>query len=247
MATRDGGMPVCIAEYSYPPLPEGSVSLRGGYVYWTTFSVAQQRGLILRAPLDGGAAQIVSSQPEYPYGLITDQTHAYWIPLWLKEIHRIPLAGGPTEVFATNQNLVSSLTLDSTHAYWTADGDIRRAPLDGGAFTVSYTVYFASQLTVKDGVVYWKQTGGTIQRGPGQGGAVQRIATLQDSSSSLTTDGVSVYWFNDNSPPNARLMSPSVDGGPAVVLLTPPGQGGGIALHGNDIYFGGASLRRLPR
>jgi hypothetical protein len=217
-------------------------------VYWTDWSVDQQLGSIMRAPLDGGPMQIVSSQPNYPAGLKTDRTHAYWIPLWLGQIQRVPLAGGAMEILASDQDYPNALAVDATHVYWALGptGQIRRVALDGGTPVTIFSATTSHQLVVKNGFVYWIEDGatGSVRRGPVQGGAIQIVAANQDSPLFLDTDGVQVYWFSSWQAP--QLFSAPLDGGPPVRLLTPLRMGG-MAVGGTDLYFGGESLRRLSR
>lgn len=245
VATKDGGTPACVSEYSYPPLPGGSVALRNGYVYWTDFSTG--RGSILRAPLDGGPGQLISDEAEHPSSLETSATHVYWIPLWLGEIRRKPLAGGDAEVFAAGELGAASIALDSTHVYWTRSREIRRAPLSGGAASGFFTsTTSVSELVVRGGFVYWvDRSFGAIWRAPVQGaGSPRMVASNQNSPLFMDTDGTQLYWFN--SAPTPHLYSAPADGGAPELLLTPP-MVGGLVVDGPHLYFGGASLQRLTR
>jgi hypothetical protein len=161
--------------------------------------------------------------------------------------------GGPIEVVASGQGYPSALAVDATHLYFAAGmpAELRRVPLTGGTPTTLFTApSTVAYLQVKNGFLYWTEDGliGAIKRGPVQGGAAQLVATTSRLVFDFDTDGANVYWMSDGPMPGGegQLFSAPVTGGASTLLLTMPGAEG-VALSGDDLYFGGDALWRIRK
>jgi hypothetical protein len=139
--------------------------------------------------------------------------------------------------------------LTCSYVYWAAENStqIRRAPATGGTpVTLVTTNETITQIAVKNGFIYWITIGGTsIQRASVQGGAAQTIVANQNMPLRFDTDGTNLYWFN--SGPSPQLFVESLDAGGFPIRLLTTRALGSVVVDGADLYFGGDSLRRLPR
>jgi hypothetical protein len=155
----------------------GSLSVRGGFVYWSD----SNSGAIRRAPTSGAtppSAFITTNNKSY--ALTTDASNVYWTELdvnvagqWL--LRAAPLAGGaPT-------TLVASAALDANPGKFVSDGQYLYYTLLVGGFVYDYSA-----------------TGYVIMKVPVGGGTPAKLVSRSEGvnvyPTSLAVDGTSLYW-----------------------------------------------------
>jgi hypothetical protein len=169
----------------------------------------------------GGAACVVVSGEDEPWGITTDSTNVYWttIPGLVKAA---PLSGGPPVTLASNQGSLSAIVNDGTGVYWTGSEGLMKAPLDGGAPVVLYPVpgdpgaSVRGRIAVGPGGVYVEFAGGTIVEFPSNGTPFTTVAT--GVGSDFAVDAANVY--STSFTENAVVTSTPLDGGAPATLAT---------------------------
>jgi hypothetical protein len=108
--------------------------------YWAS-SVGENGNAVLSAPLDGGAATVLSSNQRVVGGIVADASGVYWTDMGLGTITRVARGTTSPVVIATGETVPWAITLDPTYIYWTAEdedgvtGKVRRMPKDAPAAT----------------------------------------------------------------------------------------------------------------
>ncbi|MCK6574532.1 hypothetical protein L6V77_25920 [Myxococcota bacterium] len=108
------------------------------HAYWADWTTGEVR----RAPLGGGASELVANGQARPYAVAIDATTVYWtnesFGLGQGELVSAPKAGGMPVRVATGLSGPHNVALDGTHAWlaemWSAQ--LSRVPLAGGAVEV---------------------------------------------------------------------------------------------------------------
>jgi hypothetical protein len=143
----------------------GRIVLAGDNVYWT---VQQPGGVVMKAPLVGGAPTALVTAKVGAVGLVVVDAYAYFTLPGANEILRVPLAGGPTEVvtraldfplFASSDGAALFVTSGQKYA-----GVVTKLALDPRAANARTPVTLMDGLAgprgiaVDGGFVYWTDT-----------------------------------------------------------------------------------------
>ncbi len=152
---------------------------------------------------------------------------------------------------AWGQRWPIGIAVDSVAAYWTdnANGNVLRAPLDGGAVTTLFSGQNLPWGVATDGAnVYWANDsvavnlatppgdGGTIMKGALDGGAIVTLAGGLIGATYLTVDGTNVY-FSTSSTNGGFVGAVPIAGGAVTTLAS--GQLGAnfLATDESNVYW----------
>jgi hypothetical protein len=87
-----------------------------GYVYWTDAA----QGLVMKVPLDGGAATTLASHQAAPTYLTVDAKGAYFIDSGDDTLMKVGLDGGTPVTLAKGGGAITAMAVDETSLYWAA-------------------------------------------------------------------------------------------------------------------------------
>jgi len=221
-----GGEPVVIA--SDQMQPEG-LAVGATHVYWGIY------GALMRAPIDGGAAETFVAVPGNVSRIVQIALDAENI-VWREgrstgfpgAIRRMPLAGGQV-VTLMDGNSPDGMALDDGYVYSANLDSIQRTPLAGGASeTLVAGRDFAQHIAVGGGELYWGE-----QRWMGTApiGGAPRFFQIGSLPADMKIDAEYVYWSEVRS---GTLMKARRKGGAPVVVDAQPG---GVFFDIDDTYI----------
>lgn len=174
------------------------VAVDGDYVYWID---DQPIAVVMRVPIAGGAAELVSSSPVGRAGsMAIAGGRVFWVAM-PDRILWAPLTGGTATTLVSGLAFVTDLVADPTHVYFNEQdaGRVSRVPLTGGVPQplMSAGGGSLSTLAVDDDYIFAiDQT--TLSRAPKAGGTQVALSNgvLNDvfKAGSVTSDGQSVFW-----------------------------------------------------
>jgi surface antigen len=162
------------------------------YGYFVANYPANAESQILRVPLAGGAAVVLTISPAVigDRDLVTDWSFLYWADA--DGIRKMAIAGGPVQTLVSG-TAFAHLGLDGSVLYYSSGNSILRVPTSGGASTT--VVSAASAITAMyppsgtDGNVYWGEGNGSVALFPGPYDSVYQ---LQAPSAGVSVTSVSV-------------------------------------------------------
>ena len=200
-------------------IPPWSLTRQGSDLYWieATCCAHRDKGTIYTVPTTGGAPVVIHDGLDSPFSIASDGAHLFW------------LEGGPIgaiEGFASMRE--SALNGTNTLSLNELAG--------GGPFAVSgNTLYFVNKWNIKR----VSTAGGS--RVP------QRVANADFYITDIATDGVNIYWVEDQ--PYSIVRSVPVSGGAIATLGAGPGPAGRIRLDGTYVYWlaGEDEIDRVPK
>lgn len=184
------------------------LALGGPYIYWTTESGPQDRGMIMRASLDGEHVRRLVGDLASPDSLITVDGRLYWNDQ--DAIGRVALDGShlvrrfmnlPQE---PGGGVADGLASDGTHLFFSRcqNGTIGRADLNGTHVEEQFIALSAKTcpqgLAIAGDYIYWTQLGsGTIGRARLNGSDIDGLWLNIHSDQGpfqVVADSAEVYW-----------------------------------------------------
>lgn len=236
------------------------LAIDGGYLYWVEFGTVAANyvdGRLARAPLAGGAIEVLAAGLLGPGALVVDASFVYVATLGTLPdqldgaVLRVPKAGGAPEVLASLPG-ATSLAADATTLYVGGAGKqgtmtafVASVPKAGGNPTMlvpglgsvlgvtvdADRVYFTDHLLDKAGIV------------PKAGGAPTLL------TSALGPYGVAIDATTGYVSSSTKLVAVPLAGGPPVKLVINGNQIANVLRDGGFVYytdFINTSLSRVP-
>ena len=162
----DGGAVGAISSNQDEP---SALAITPQAVFWINGDVSQTSndGLLMTAPLDGGATQALT--PFLNLGgraVATDGVNVYWTQTG--SILSRPVEGGATSTLVTNVS-PNDIAIDTTNLYWTDRNAnaILRMSLGGGAVTTVATSFSLPWHLALDATnVYWTDFSNLVLKAP---------------------------------------------------------------------------------
>jgi len=243
------GAPSLIANATGSAASSGEYVFNGfafdsSYVYWSE-SVGLAPSTIKRAPLGGGASEVIASSSDgFIGGIAIDGGNVYWVDQDEGEIRSIPVNGGSATVIATGLTTPAGIAIHARTIYLTdANSDLMAVAIGGGAVTTLVhgpglpsnegVADFSPGLAVDDENVYFTQyyaRDPVLAQVPLGGGAMTVLAHA--SAYGIAVDAHNVYWLADDS-----LFEAPIGGGPVCVLATNESEAVGPALDDSSVYW----------
>jgi hypothetical protein len=164
-------------------------------VYWTS------GGNIEKVPIDGGTPTTLVPSVSSS-AIAVDSANLYWTSYdsrWV--LTKLPLAGGPpVPLVASTEPSPQSLAIDGQYAYW-SQGDLVKAPLDGGDITVLVANHRnAAAVAVDATSLYWIDSVPIVPIGSGDpnpqpvslpvGGDVMKVSLADGTVTTLATGAI---------------------------------------------------------
>lgn len=122
---------VAIAEGQATPT---SVVVQGGYVWWTNAGNSSAVGSLSRAPLAGGAVEVVVEDQTDAAGIAAGGDYVCWTIYGSLEgtpsaVRCVPVAGGDLVEIASGISVESAVACDEMYVYWGDGTTLWRTPL----------------------------------------------------------------------------------------------------------------------
>jgi hypothetical protein len=202
-------------------------------------------------PIDGGTVATISTDWVSLQDLALGKGAAYLTDVseckgnFKKgRILKISLDGRTEETLADCVNEPDRILLNDSHIIWSTGGPysqmqgmsgIHRIPLAGGASEpVLIGAGTATPPLAGDGDTIYFPDAFTVKKVSMAGGSPEILVVSDSMISSLTTDGINVYWIEDGL---ANVFKVQVDGVTRVPLASGTGPAGPIVVHGDHVYW----------
>jgi hypothetical protein len=197
-------------------------------------------GTVMSAPLAGGPATTLASDPNGAGPIALDGTNVYWADP--AALMKVPLGGGsPTQVASVLPWGANAFTVSPTSVYWTSQNPmgVSQVPLTGGSPTVLSTDQSPVGIAVDATDVYWCDGVGSVMKMPLDGGTPVTLASVKGlPCAQLTVDAANVYWTTSSLSQAFSVMKVPLDGGTPVTLApSNPGGTNGIAVDTTRVYW----------
>jgi hypothetical protein len=238
----DGGF-VTVASDAGSPY---GIAVGPTYLFWTELG-----GNISRMSLADCSVTVIASMQDYPTGITLAGSNVYWSNSSdgsnTGSIVTMPQSGGTLTTLATNLNSPGDLTNDGTYLYFMPNSNdylavVSKLALTGGTVSSLGTGDYGEDIVTTGGWVYWTDYfAESIFAVPAAGGPVATIASGLITPEGIASDGVNVYWTEDNNGDAGTVMSapiPPSDGGPSKTLVGGFDDPYGITTDGAHVYFG---------
>ena len=214
-------------------------------LYWVDLN--QVRSM---AKTGGAVTNLAGQRTIPPWSVTRVGSNLYWIeaPCCAHgdkgTIHTVPITGGTPVIVQDNLDSPSSIASDPGHVFWIEGGagigaiegfaSLRSSALGGGNARTLIETTAGGPFAADANAIYWADKW-TIKRVPLAGGPPQRIATGDFYIQDVATDGVNVYWVENQ--PYSIVRSVSVNGGAVTTLGAGPGPAGRIRVQDNYVYW----------
>ena len=240
---RGGGVRTLLATFPGEIILDIAVDASNVYVgaIPEDFDNVAAPGTVYRVSKQGGSKSGIASGVVFPFSLVTDDTHVYWVsPGTIKfaegeilpdgKIERVRKDGSAREVLAAGLSAPLTLAVDATNVYFSESGQavgntsagIRRVPKSGGAVVAINNTHVASEMVLAGNEIVFG--GGTLSGSSSgvyaiakTGGAVRTIAeVLEVASGPRVIDG-SVYYLTYEAVGDVFWRVPLAGGTPQMV------------------------------
>lgn len=229
------------------------VAAKGGYAYFTDAGSSASpasngnAGFVVRAPLAGGAVEVLTPEIDDPFDVAVDGANAYFTSGGHgagpsggetgSAVYAVALAGGaPTKL--ADALYAQGIAVDATHVYYAdADaGELRRVPIAGGASELVVAgVGVVEALAVDETHVFFASKSAGIVGSVEKAGAAA-FTTLADGQTtpvSLSVDAEHVYWANED---GGEIQQAPKAGG-AVTTVFAASYPGAVHVAGDALVF----------
>jgi hypothetical protein len=221
-------------------VPSGVVADEN-FVYWSIAGDAGGGGAILRAPLSGGAPEVLAANQNGAGGLQRDATHLYWARPIDGMLVRMPLAGGtPTPIVVGGRP--GTFVVDPSGVYFGDDAarTISRVSHAGGTPTVLVTDQRAQcQMAVFGTDLYMSVVPATgaprLMRAPLGGGVPSTVLVGIGNACSVAMNANRLFVTNLQS--SGTVTSANHDGSDAAAIATQRPGPASIALDADAVYW----------
>jgi hypothetical protein len=211
-----------------------SLATDGQHVYFTDYGGPK----IGRVPLEGGETEVMAEAPGSPSALFGRIAAGGGWVCWATEIPGNVWCARTTDPTPATPLLIATaavigVAMDATHVYWgdnTAGAIQRRALADLDAQGPPETVVSGQpmgigELALDQDRVYWILWGSVLSaRKEGLNQGLLQLVTQELEPTSLTADGVSVYWSTRTDPGAVRKV-PRLGGAAETIATTVGAQG----------------------
>ncbi len=150
-----------------------------------------------------GHAFITLASGSQPYGLAVDATHVFWTNSGTGEVMQADKSDGMGQVvLTTGEDTPIAVRVAAGEVYWVSystTGQLRHAPIGGGAITAVCDAPAAVDLALGTTYAFWTREPDDVQRAPLAGlpvGQMPDLLTGNPLSLGIATDDTFVYWVN---------------------------------------------------
>jgi hypothetical protein len=105
----------------------------GEYLYWTDAGEGgEHQGSVKRAPVSGGAVELLAEQETRPWGITVDDKAVYWVTNDDSDgsVNKRSKSAPPAVKLVAGQGAPVRIVADGTNVYWTnaGNGNVMTAP-----------------------------------------------------------------------------------------------------------------------
>lgn len=231
-----------------PSTPLG-MAVDSSFVYWTDETI----GVVMRAPLAGGAAVTLAVGQGNAGPLTLAQGYLYWVQSDFGHIVRMPVNGGQPETIASGFYGAFNVTVAGSQAYFAAftENAVLQLSLEGGIATTLASQSMPTAVLSAGDQLYWQDDvlsasdSGNLMAVSLQGGTPQTLA--QNAAWSFAANSTS-FFFSDMF---GNVESIPLTGGTPVTVLSGVQYGGPLAADDTNLYAfqaagSSADLLRVP-
>jgi hypothetical protein len=250
----------------------GSLSSLGGSVYSfqidatsayalvTSYDGNTDSTAIVKAPLSGGAAVTLATDPQYASGLALSGGALYWVdPSGPSDVDAssrttglvmsMPIAGGAPTTLASDQSFPAIVAADATGVYWVNENQCTQPPCSASVASIlvlppgaSTSVVLAnvqaqpSTLALDATNVYWGTSDGRVMKAPKgvmSGGPVTQLAYYETNVRSLVVGASNIYWATGT----GDILATPIAGGPSSAIVVGAETLGGLAVDAATLYW----------
>jgi hypothetical protein len=232
------------------------IAVDGHNVYWGDWgpvtyphgSSEFTQGVIMQAPLCGGASVTLAESQLFPAAIAVDSSSVYWANAGFEEtpstgaIVRAPIGGGAVTTLAMGMDTPANIAVNAGNVYFTTTTAVMAIPVDGGSVTTLASGQQPVSMSVDSTSVYWsnQSTPGAVMRIPLEGGAAATVVSalmlgLGHELDSLYIVGVAdsrLYLLDTDT-----VLSVPVSGGDVTTLTTPLNEWSGVVADSSGLYW----------
>jgi hypothetical protein len=215
--------------------------------------------VIVKAPLSGGTAATLATDPQYASGLALSGGALYWVdPSGPSDVDAsstsglvmsVPTGGGAPTTLASDQSFPAIVAADTTGVYWVTENQCTQPPcsasvgsilvLPPGAATPVVLANVQSQpstLALDATNVYWGTSDGRVMKVPKSamsGAPVTQLAYYETNVQSLVVGASNLYWATGT----GDILATPIAGGPSSAIVVGSQSIRGLAADAATLYW----------
>lgn len=224
------------------------LTLFGGYLYISSIGSGGATGLLVRAPIGGGAAETLVENVTEPWAITASDTRVVFSTAssgtGLGSVYGFLLGATTIDTLTANVSGAYGIALDTTSVYYTEStgslGVERRALGTTATDRVVTSTVLASgnALALSGSDLFVAASNGVVYRAPVLGGVLEALDAPQVGSLvDLGLDTTTVYAALDLPAPNGAILAFPKLGGVAKVVLSGLDHPGRIAVADGRVYY----------
>ncbi len=236
------------------------IDATSAYALVTNYNGTSDSTVVVKAPLSGGAAVTLATDPQYASWLALSGGALYWVdPSGPSDVDAssrttglvmsVPTGGGAPTTLASDQSFPAIVAADTTGVYWVNENQCTQPPCSASVASIlvlppgaSTPVVLAnvqaqpSTLALDATNVYWGTSDGRVMMAPKSvtsGAPVTQLAYYETNVQSLVVGASNVYWATGS----GDILATPIAGGPSSALVVGSASILGLAVDAATLYW----------